>query len=248
MKSAPEYDFASDDGVHHTLWVCSDAATVKDLEQEFKKLPCMYVADGHHRSAAASRVRKTRRERNKSHTGSENYNFFLTVCFPDNQMQIMPYNRVVKDLKGASTAQFLESVARSFEVTPNGPDRPGGNEKFSMYLDGKWYLLKARDGSFNKADPVKRLDASILQDNLLQPLLGIENPRTDKRINFVGGIKGTGELKKLVDEGKYKVAFSLHPVTMAQLMSVADSGQVMPPKSTWFEPKLKSGLFVHELD
>ena len=163
-------------------------------------------------------------------------------------MNIMAYNRVVKDLNGNSKEEFLKKIGQKFQVSENAPDVPGGNLKFSMYFDGQWYLLTAKDGSYDQKDPVKRLDASILQDNLLQPLLGIENPRTDKRINFVGGTRGTKELVKLVDSGKYAVAFSLHPVNIKQLISVADSGQVMPPKSTWFEPKLRSGLFVHQYD
>ncbi len=247
-EKTPEYDFSSDDGVHHVLWKCDEPESVKSLETCFGATPVMYIADGHHRSAAASRVCKMRKDRNAKHTGKEEYNTFLTVVFPDDQMNIMAYNRVVKDLNGHTTESFLRKISDKFEVVPNAADLPGGNLAFSMYMEGKWYLLKARAHSFDENDAVKRLDASILQENLLQPLLGIENPRTDTRINFVGGIRGTKELMKLVDSGKYKVAFSLHPVTIAQLMAVADSGQVMPPKSTWFEPKLRSGLFIHELD
>jgi uncharacterized protein (DUF1015 family) len=246
IKKTPEYDFTSDDGIRHTLWVCDDDQVVNSLKSEFSKLKYMYVADGHHRSAAAWRIWKERKAKNPKHNGSEEYNFFLTVIFPDNQMNIMAYNRVVMDLKGNSKDEFLKKIAQKFTVTEKAPDVPGGNLKFSMYLDGKWYLLAAKDGSYDQKDPVKKLDASILQDNLLQPILGIENPRTDKRIGFVGGIRGTKELVKLVDSGKYAVAFSLHPVNIKQLISVADSGQVMPPKSTWFEPKLRSGLFVHQ--
>ena len=246
IKKTPEYDFTSDDGVKHTLWVCDDEKIIGSLKSEFSKLKYMYVADGHHRSAAAWRLWKERKAKNSQHTGNEEYNFFLTVIFPDNQMNIMAYNRVVKDLNGNSQDEFLKKVGQKFTVTEQAPDAPGANLKFSMYLDGKWYLLTAKDGSYDQKDPVKRLDASILQDNLLQPVLGIENPRTDKRIGFVGGIRGTKELVKLVDSGKYAVAFSLHPVNIKQLISVADSGQVMPPKSTWFEPKLRSGLFVHQ--
>lgn len=248
IKKAPEYDFTSDDGVGHTLWVCDDDKIIESLKSEFAKLKYMYVADGHHRSAAAWRIWKERKAKNPNHTGQEEYNFFLTVIFPDNQMNIMAYNRVAKDLNGNSREEFLKEIGQKFQIAENAPDLPGANLKFSMYLDGKWYLLTAKEGSYDQKDPVKRLDASILQDNLLQPALGIENPRTDKRINFVGGIRGTGELVKLVDSGKYAVAFSLHPVNIRQLISVADSGQVMPPKSTWFEPKLRSGLFVHQYD
>ncbi|HTY08033.1 MAG TPA: DUF1015 family protein, partial [Candidatus Edwardsbacteria bacterium] len=248
IRKQPEYKFASDDGVKHALWVVDDETVIQQLVKEFAKLKYLYVADGHHRSAAAWRLWKERRGRNPYHNGREEYNFFLTVIFPDDQMNIMAYNRAVKDLNGLSKDEFLKKVAQKFTVKEKGPQQPGGNKKFSMYLDKKWYLLTAKPGSFDAKDAVKRLDAAILQDNLLQPVLGIENPRTDKRIGFVGGIRGTKELMKLVDSKKYAVAFSLHPVTITQLISVADSGQVMPPKSTWFEPKLKSGLFVHEYD
>lgn len=244
----PAYDFASDDQVKHTLWVCDDSAVVSRMRDAFSAISVMYVADGHHRSAAASRVRKLRQDRNLGHKGSEEYNAFLTVVFPDNQMNIMAYNRVVQDLNGLDKNGFLEKVSRSFEVIPNGSDVPSGQREFSMYLDKSWYTLKPRDGSFAADDPVARLDASILQNNLLHPVLGIDNPRTNKRISFVGGIRGTAELIKLVDSGRYSVAFSLSPVSISDLISVADSGQVMPPKSTWFEPKLRSGLFIHELD
>jgi uncharacterized protein (DUF1015 family) len=247
-RKKPEYKFKSDDGVEHALWVVDDDKTISRIVALFAKMKHLYVADGHHRSAAAWRLWKDRKAKNPRHNGREEYNFFLTVIFPDNQMNIMPYNRVVKDLNGLSPDEFLSRISAKFLVASHGPDRPGGNGKFSMYVNHQWYLLKARPGSFEAKDPVKRLDASILQDNLLGPILGIADPRTDKRINFVGGIKGTGALKKMVDSGDYAVAFSLHPVGMRQLISVADSGQVMPPKSTWFEPKLKSGLFVHEYD
>jgi uncharacterized protein (DUF1015 family) len=247
QSTAPEYDFTSDDGVRHTLWAMYDLSQVNTLRSEFAGTDVMYIADGHHRSAAASRVCKLRRDRNSGHKGNEEYSSFLTVVFPDNQMNIMAYNRVVQDLNGLDGRAFLTKLSDRFEVSESPLDMPGRNQCFSMYLEGRWYLLKARAGSFDDKDSVKRLDASILQDNVLKPLLGIDNPRTDKRINFVGGIRGTGELKRLVDSGKYKVAFSLHPVTIAQLMAVSDSGQVMPPKSTWFEPKLRSGLFIHEI-
>ncbi|MDI6739464.1 MAG: DUF1015 family protein [Candidatus Edwardsbacteria bacterium] len=248
IKKQPEYKFTSSDGIKHMLWVVDDYETIQQLVKEFAKLGHLYVADGHHRSAAAWRLWKERKAKNPRHKGTEEYNYFLTVIFPDDQMNIMAYNRVAKDLGGLTKEKFLDKVAQKFTVNGKGPKVPGGNKKFSMYLDKKWYLLTAKAGSFDAKDAVKRLDASILQDNLLHPVLGIENPRTDKRINFVGGIRGTQELMKLVDSKKYEVAFSLHPVTIKQLISVADSGQVMPPKSTWFEPKLKSGLFVHEYD
>lgn len=247
-RKKPEYKFRSDDGVEHALWVVGDEKTISRITALFARMKRLYVADGHHRSAAAWRLWKERKAKNPRHTGREEYNFFLTVIFPDNQMNIMPYNRVVRDLGGMTPDEFLRRISAKFLVSSNGPESPGGNGRFSMYLGGRWHLLKARPGSFDAKDPVKRLDASILQDNLLNPILGIADPRTDKRINFVGGIKGARELKRLVDSGQYAVAFSLHPVGMRQLISVADSGQVMPPKSTWFEPKLKSGLFVHEYD
>jgi len=206
------------------------------------------VADGHHRSAAASRVRELRRAGNPAHSGSEEYNFFLTVIFPDDEMTIMPYNRIVKDLNGHTIAEFMAGVALHFEVTPaGGPFAPPNRHMFGMYLDGIWYELTAKEGSFPEHDTVASLDVSILQDNLLNPVLGIRNPRTDQRIHFVGGIRGIGELARLVDGGECEVAFSLHATSLEELMALADEDKIMPPKSTWFEPKLRSGLFVHLL-
>ncbi|MBJ6726940.1 DUF1015 domain-containing protein [Geomesophilobacter sediminis] len=246
---APLYDFVTDDGVSHTLWAAADPALVAELTARFAAIPTLYVADGHHRSAAASRVRELRKAANPAHNGTEEYNFFLTVIFPDNEMNIMPYNRVVKDLNDRSVAEFMAQVAERFLVTPvAGKLSPTQRHQYGMYLAGKWYELVPREGTFVEGDPVGALDVSILQDNLLSPVLGIRNPRTDQRIHFVGGIRGIEELERVVDSGEYQVAFSLFPTSMEELMSLADQDKIMPPKSTWFEPKLRSGLFIHMLD
>ena len=244
----PEYDFVSDDGVGHTLWVIADQTLISRLTSLFAAIPKLYVADGHHRSAAAGRVRELRRNNNPGHTGSEEYNSFLTVIFPENQLNILPYNRAVIDLNGNSAAGFIEKVKSCFEVVPcPAPVIPAERHHFGMYLEGCWYSLHARQKIINEKDTVDRLDVSILQNNLLSPLLGINDPRTDKRIHFVGGIRGNDELVRLVDSGDYAVAFSLHPTSIGELIELADQDQIMPPKSTWFEPKLRSGLFVHLL-
>lgn len=244
----PEYDFTTSDGVSHTLWILGDKARMERLTSMFAAIDTLYVADGHHRSAAASRVRDLRRANNPAHTGKEEYNHFLTVIFPDNEMHIMPYNRVVKDLNGKGLAEFMAGVAMKFEITPaSGAFKPAERHQFGMYLDGKWYALAPREDSFPEENAVGRLDVSILQNNLLAPILGIRNPRTDQRIHFVGGIRGTGELERLVNSGDYAVAFSLFPTSINELMELADAGEIMPPKSTWFEPKLRSGLFLHLL-
>jgi uncharacterized protein (DUF1015 family) len=246
--NVPEYDFVSNDGVAHTLWVIDDKALIGRLTVLFEAIPRLYVADGHHRSAAAGRVRELRRAKYPGHTGQEEYNFFLTVIFPENQLNIMPYNRAVKDLNGHSLAEFIVHIKSSFEVVvARETVIPQSRHNFGMYLDGHWYKLQARDSIINEADTVDRLDVSILQNNLLSPLLGIHNPRTDKRIHFVGGIRGNDELVKLVDSGEYAVAFSLYPTSISELIELADQDQIMPPKSTWFEPKLRSGLVVHLL-
>jgi uncharacterized protein (DUF1015 family) len=243
-----EYDFTTDDGVSHTLWVVRDPQRLAELTARFSAIDTLYVADGHHRSAAASRVRELRREANPAHAGTEEYNYFLTVIFPDDEMTIMPYNRVVKDLNGLTIAEFIVAMGRKFEISPvAGPVEPDERHRFGMYVDGKWYEMTAREGSFAEDDAVAHLDVSILQDNLLSPILGIRNPRTDQRIHFVGGIRGVAELERLVDGGEYEVAFSLHPTSIEELMTLADAGKIMPPKSTWFEPKLRSGLFLHLL-
>ena len=244
----PEYDFVTNDGVSHTLWIITERTLIERLTVLFDAIPRLYVADGHHRSAAAGRVRELRREKNPGHTGQEEYNFFLTVIFPENQLHIMPYNRVVKDLNGHNIADFIAQVKSHFEMVPaEDSAAPRSRHHFGMYLDGRWYHLHAKPGSVDEADTVKRLDVSILQDHVLSPLLGIHNPRTDKRIHFVGGIRGNEELVRLVDSGEYAVAFSLYPTSIRELVELADQDQIMPPKSTWFEPKLRSGLFVHLL-
>ena len=244
----PEYDFVSDDGVGHTLWIITDQILITRLTELFAAIPKLYVADGHHRSAAAGRVRELRRNKNPKHTGNEEYNSFLTVIFPENQLNIMPYNRAVRDLNGKSVAEFIAQVKRCFKITPSpAPVVPAERHHFGMYLGGSWYHLHAQPTVINEKDTVDRLDVSILQNNLLSPLLGIHNPRTDKRIHFVGGIRGNDELVRLVDSGDYEVAFALHPTSISELIELADQDQIMPPKSTWFEPKLRSGLFVHLL-
>lgn len=241
-------DFAADDGVRHELWVVSEGGLIQEITDAFAAVSCLYVADGHHRSQAASEVCRRHRENNPGHTGNEPYNFFLQVTFPDREVKILPYNRVVKDSGDLSIEQLLEQASGKFEISPLAeevnPDRP---HCFGLYCDGKWYRLKAKEGSFDPDHPTGSIDAAILGDNLIAPILGITDPKIDMRINFVGGIRGTGELMKLVDSGEYKLAFSLHATSMSQLLNVADAGDVMPPKSTWFEPKLRSGMVVNLL-
>lgn len=247
-EARPEYDFITDDAVAHTLWVIRDEKTINALTTAFAAIPFLYVADGHHRSAAASRVRELRKKAASSHMGTEEYNYFLTVIFPDSELNIMSYNRAVRDLNGHSLAEFMTLVSRNFEITPlTASYEPVERHRFGMYLAGSWYELAAREGSFDPDDPVGCLDVSILQNNLLSPVLGIRNPRTDQRISFVGGIRGVGELERLVDGGGDEVAFALFHTTIAELIALADVDKIMPPKSTWFEPKLRSGLFVHLL-
>jgi len=248
INERPEYDFRTPDGVSHSLWVLADTELIQRLTELFAGIPRLYVADGHHRSAAAARVRDIRKAANPQHCGAEEYNYFLTVIFPESQLNIMPYNRVVRDLHGHTTAEFIEKVREVFEITRSpAAVIPAERHHFGMYLDGCWYHLHARQNVINEKDTVDRLDVSILQNNLLNPLLGIHNPRTDKRIHFVGGIRGNDELVKLVDAGEYAVAFALYPTSISELIELADQDQIMPPKSTWFEPKLRSGLFVHLL-
>ena len=247
---APVYDFVSEDGISHTVWVMDDPAAVDAVCREFEGVESLYIADGHHRSASAVRVGMKRREAKPDYDGSEEFNFFLSVIFPDDQLYIMDYNRIVKDLNGYTKEQFLEKVSEKFTVTPyagSGALKPEKKHTYGMYLDGKWVLLEAKAGSFDESDPVARLDVSILQNNLLSPVLGIGDPRTDKRIDFVGGIRGLQTLADRVDSGSMAVAFSMYPTTMDDLMDIADAGAIMPPKSTWFEPKLRSGLFIHKL-
>ncbi len=247
-EATPEYDFTTDDGVEHQLWVISDKELIQRLTVYFAAIIPLYVADGHHRSAAASRVRELRRAVHQGHTGNEEYNTFLTVIFPDNEMTIMPYNRVVNDLNGLSVADFLARIGEYFQVTVHdGRCQPEQRHTFGMYLQGTWYLLTPRSGTYDENDLVAVLDVSILQNNLLSPLLGIDDPRTNQRIHFVGGIRGIGELERLVDSGDHAVAFALYPTSLGELMALSDVDKIMPPKSTWFEPKLRSGLFVHLL-
>jgi uncharacterized protein (DUF1015 family) len=242
-------DFVSDDGIRHELWVVSDDKTINDIVSAFAKLDALYIADGHHRSESAAELGRRLRAQNKNHTGQEPYNFFLNVLFADRELAIMPYNRVVKDLNGMTLAQFLEKIKDKFNVTPQVSEvNPQKLHTFGFYCEGKWFLLTAKEGTFDPNHPTRSIDASILADNLIAPVLGITNPRTDKRIDFVGGIRGTKELVRLVDSGEFKTAFSLYPTTIEQLLNVADRGEVMPPKSTWFEPKLRDGMVVNLLN
>jgi uncharacterized protein (DUF1015 family) len=243
----PTYDFVAPDGIQHVLWVIDGDADRDALVDAFTKVPELYVADGHHRSAAGTRIRALRRDANPDHTGEEPYNFFLSVIFPDNQMKILDYNRVVRDLNGLDPGAFVAALGERFEHQQVEDGRPARRRCFGMYLGGQWYRLTAKDGSFPASDPVKSLDVAILQDNLLAPVLGIGDPRSDERIDFVGGIRGLAELERKVDSGEWAVAFALHPTSIDQLFDVADAGLVMPPKSTWFEPKLRSGLIVRPL-
>ncbi|MFK7862690.1 MAG: DUF1015 domain-containing protein [Pseudohongiellaceae bacterium] len=250
----PEYQFGADDGTHHVFWVIEDLSLSADIEAEFEKVNCLYVADGHHRSAAASRVKHLSAKRNPNHTGSEPYNHFLTVLFPHNQMQILDYNRVVVDLNGHSNQSFLSALEQSFQIEQVGDAdaaKPTKEKSFALYLDGSWYKLIPGSellASIDANDPVKRLDVSLLQDAIFTPHLTILDQRTDERVDFVGGIRGLAELERRVDSGECKAAFALYATSINGLMDIADAGEVMPPKSTWFEPKLKSGLVVHLLD
>ena len=237
--NAPTFDFVAPDGIRHTVWRVEGDRLVA----AFGAVPLAYVADGHHRSASAARVGAERRAANPTHTGDEDYNWFLCVLFPANELRILPYNRVVADLNGLSTEAFLEAVRSRFDIVPNASASPSGPGMVSMFLDGQWIGLTWKADP--AADPVSRLDVSVLQDRLLAPFLGIDDPRTNTRIDFVGGIRGTSELEERVRSGRASIAFSMHPVTVDQLMDIADAGQIMPPKSTWFEPKLRSGLFIH---
>ncbi len=244
------YDFVADDGFGHHFWVIDDPQLTVRLEDLFARVPDFYVADGHHRTAAAALVGNEKKKTNPNHKGDEPYNYFMAVLFPDNQLTIIDYNRVVKDLNGLSKGEFLERLEKDFEVEKKGAAgyKPQSLHTMSMYLEGEWYALKARDHAYNDDDPIGVLDVTILSRSVLEPVLGIRNLRTDKRIDFVGGIRGLDELKRRVDSGEMQVAFALYPVTMKQLMDIADTGNIMPPKTTWFEPKLRSGLVVNLLD
>lgn len=247
VADAPPTAEVEAEGVRHMLWAVTESAKIEEFRSAYAQVGAFYVADGHHRAASASRTRALRQGRNQNHTGQEAYNRFLAVVFPHDQLRILAYNRVVRDLHGLDQAAFLAAVTDRFEVAPAADASPTEPRTFRMLLGGQWYALRPRTGSFPEADPVRSLDVAILQDNLLAPVLGIGDPRTDQRIDFVGGIRGTGELERRVARG-WAVAFSLYPTSLEQLMSVADAGQVMPPKSTWFEPKLRSGLVVHSLE
>ena len=239
-----------DDGIGHTLWLMDDPADIATIEEAFGKLPHLYVADGHHRTASAVRVGLMRREKYPDYTGTEEFNYIMTVIFPDNQLKIYDYNRVVQDLHGHSKDEFMALVEKSFTITPapaGEPYRPQQLHEFGMYIDGKWYILNARQGTWNEGNVVDNLDVSIMQNNLLPPILGIGDPRRDQRIDFVGGIRGLEELERRVDSGRDVVAFSMYHSSMDELIGIADAGEIMPPKSTWFEPKLRSGLFIHPL-
>lgn len=247
---APEYDFTSDDGFGHHFWVVNDPADEAVITAEFAAMPHLYIADGHHRSAAAARVGLEKAAADASHTGDEEYNFFMAVAFPASHLRIIDYNRVVRDLNGLTPAEFLKALEKDFIVEDKGMEiyRPAALHNFSLYLDGRWYSLTAREGRYNDADPIGVLDVTISSDLILRDILGITDLRTDRRIDFVGGIRGLGELKARVDSGEMAVALALYPVSMKQLMDIADSGNIMPPKTTWFEPKLRSGLVIHSLD
>lgn len=245
---APVYDFTAEDGVTHRVWVIDDTDAITTLVEAFGGVDSLYIADGHHRSASAVKVGLKRREENPNYTGDEEFNYFLSVLFPDEQLKIMDYNRVVADLNGMTSEEFLAAISNAFEVEKVGttPVHPSAKGTFGMFLGDTWYKLTAKEGSYDTEDPVKSLDVAILQDNLLIPILGIEDIRTDKRIDFVGGIRGLSELERRV-ETDMALAFSMYPTAISELMAIADAGLLMPPKSTWFEPKLRSGLFIHTL-
>lgn len=252
VAAAPEYSFTDENGFGHSFWVIDDDATIEKITDIFtNKVNAFYVADGHHRTAAAARVGAEKRSGNAAHTGDEEYNYFMAVCFPETQLKIIDYNRVVKDLNGLTPEQFLSALEEDFTVTPyegEGECHPSHLHNFSMYLGGKWYSMETKPGRYDDNDPIGVLDVTILSNLVLDKILGIKDLRTDKRIDFVGGIRGLGELSRRVDSGEMKVAFALYPVSMKQLTDIADSGNIMPPKTTWFEPKLRSGLAIHKLD
>lgn len=244
MMANALFDFTAEDGIQHTVWRVPDPVR---FVHAFREVPFLYIADGHHRAASAARARAQLKQQNPGHTEDEDYNFFLAVMFPDEQLRILPYNRAVKDLNGLSNEQFLEALRRQFDVKENGKPEPESRGQWSMYLDGGWYSLSLPADTPAPQGSVDSLDVSILQDRLLDPILGIKDVRTDKRIDFIGGMRGTKELERLVDQGKAAVAFSLFPTTLADLLRVSDEGEIMPPKSTWFEPKLRDGLLIHTI-
>ena len=249
-KTAPEYDFiAPIDGFRHQLWCVADDTDIATITAEFDKMPAFYIADGHHRSAAAALIGAEKAKQNPNHRGDEEYNYFMAVCFPASQLTILDYNRVIRDLNGLTSEQFLAELAKNFDVVKKGADeyRPTEPHEFSLYLDGEWYSLKAKTGTYDDSDPIGVLDVSISSQLILDAILGIKDLRRDNRIDFVGGLRGLGELKRRVDSGEMRTALALYPVTMQQIMNIADSGKIMPPKATWFEPKLRSGLVIHKL-
>ena len=250
IKAKPaEYDFVAEDGFGHHFWVIDNDEDIAEITRIFSTIPAFYVADGHHRTAAAALVGQERAKANPNHNGTEEYNFFMAVVFPESHLKIIDYNRVVKDLNGLTPEQFLEKLSADFKVEEKGTEiyKPCGLHNFSMYMGGKWYSLTAKEGTYNDSDPIGVLDVTISSNLILDKLLGIKDLRSDKRIDFVGGIRGLGELKNRVDSGEMKMALALYPVTMKQLIDIADTGNIMPPKTTWFEPKLRSGLIIHEL-
>lgn len=249
-NSAPEYDFTAADGFGHKLWVIRDKKTNDRITEIFAGIPALYVADGHHRTAAAARVGAERKDKNPHHTGDEEYCYFLAVTFPASQLRIIDYNRVVRDLNGLTAVQLLEKLGENFFVEEKGSEvySPAGLHNFSMYLEGKWYSLTAKSGTYDDHDPIGVLDVTVLSNHVLGPILDITDLRTSKRIDFVGGIRGLGELKRRVDSGEMRVAFALYPVSMQQLIDIADTGNIMPPKTTWFEPKLRSGVVIHSFE
>lgn len=248
-SNRPEYDFTAEDGVTHMVWVVTDKKQIEKIKKEFSDVDALYIADGHHRAAAAATIARVRRSQDKSGSSAKEYESVLAVFFPHTQLKVMDYNRAVKDLHGLTRGEFIEKLSKSFTITENFTARsPQKFHDFGMYLEGEWYKITIREGVYNENDPVASLDAAILQEHLLFPVLGIKDPRVDERIKFIGGIRGMDELEKLVNKDGFAVAFSLYPTTMEQIIKVADAGAIMPPKSTWFEPKLRSGIFVHKLD
>ena len=250
IERRAEYDFVSVDGVGHHFWLIDDKSDIDKITEVFATFPAMYIADGHHRSAAAALVGAEKAKQNPNHTGKEEYNYFMAVCFPDNQLTIIDYNRVVKDLNGLTPDELLQKLEKNFEIEPTGSEimKPKALHNFSIYVDGKGYNLTAKQGIYNDDDPIEQLDVTITSNLILDEILGIKDLRTDTRIDFVGGIRGLDELKRRVDSGEMAFAMALYPVSMKQLMTIADTGNIMPPKTTWFEPKLRSGLVIHKLD
>ena len=246
MKKDPVYDFKSEDGISHTVWIIEDENTINRISESFKSVEYLYIADGHHRSASAVKVGHIKRAENENYTGEEEFNYFLSIAYPDSELEVLDYNRAVKDLNGLSKEEFLNKVSEKFIVTKSNEQvKPKEKHTFGMYIEKQWYLLEAKNGIFDPDNPVEQLDVSILQNNLLKPILGIGDPRKSKRIKFIGGIRGLKELERRADTDM-KVSFSMYATTTDDIMDIADSGRIMPPKSTWFEPKPRSGLFIHK--